>query len=114
MNARPPRRAWLILGLGFLAYVALVFQRSSLGVAEVEAQRRFGTSAAVLSLFSVFQLAVYAGFQIPVGALLDRVGSRPLIAIGGVIMGAGQLMLATVHTIGPRSRHARSSASATR
>ncbi len=100
MNARAPRRAWLILGLGFLAYVAAVFQRSSLGVAEVEAQRRFGTSAAVLSLFSVLQLAVYAGFQIPVGALLDRVGSRPLIAIGGAIMGAGQLMLATVHTIG--------------
>jgi MFS family permease len=100
MNARAPRRAWLILGLGFLAYVAAVFQRSSLGVAEVEAQRRFGTSAAVLSLFSVLQLAVYAGFQIPVGALLDRVGSRPLIATGGAIMGAGQLMLATVHTIG--------------
>ena len=97
---RAPRRAWLILGLGSLAYVAAVFQRSPLGVAEVEAQRRFGTTAAVLSLFSVVQLAVYAGFQIPVGALLDRIGSRPLIAIGGVIMGAGQLMLATVHTIG--------------
>ena len=97
---RAPRRAWLILGLGILAYVVAVFQRASLGVAEVEAQRRFGTTAAVLSIFSVVQIAAYAGFQIPVGALLDRVGSRPLIAAGALVMGAGQLMLATVHTIG--------------
>jgi MFS family permease len=97
---RAPRRAWLILGLGLLAYVVAVFQRTSLGVAEVEAQRRFGTTAAVLSIFSVVQIAAYAGFQIPVGALLDRVGSRPLIAAGALIMAAGQLLLATVHAIG--------------
>jgi MFS family permease len=96
---RAPRRAWLILGLGLLAYVVAVFQRASLGVAEVEAQRRFGTTAAVLSIFSVVQIAAYAGFQIPVGALLDRVGSRPLIAAGALVMAAGQLMLATVHAI---------------
>lgn len=100
MESRAPRRAWLILGLGILAYVVAVFQRASLGVAEVEAQRRFGTTAAVLSIFSVIQIGAYAGFQIPVGALLDRVGSRPLIAAGALIMGGGQLLLATVHTIG--------------
>jgi MFS family permease len=94
-----PRRAWLILGLGTVAYAAAVFQRASLGVAEVEAQRRFGTTAAVLSLFSVLQLAVYAGLQVPVGALLDRVGSRRMIATGATLMGAGQLALATAHTI---------------
>jgi MFS family permease len=99
VEPRAPRRAWLILGVACLAYVVAVFQRASLGVAEVEAQRRFGTTAAVLS-FSVVQIAAYAGFQIPVGALLDRVGSRPLIATGALIMAAGQLMLATVHTIG--------------
>jgi MFS family permease len=96
---RAPRRAWLILGLGTVAYAAAVFQRASLGVAEVEAQRRFGTTAAVLSLFSVLQLAVYAGLQVPVGALLDRVGSRRLIATGATLMGAGQLTLASAHTI---------------
>ncbi|HEX2701909.1 MAG TPA: MFS transporter [Solirubrobacteraceae bacterium] len=96
---RAPRKAWLIFALAIAAYAAAVFQRSSLGVGEVAAQHRFGTTAAVLSLFSVLQLAVYAGMQIPVGAILDRVGSRRLIATGATVMGAGQLLLATAHTI---------------
>jgi MFS family permease len=96
---RGSRRAWLILALGIVAYSAAVFQRSSLGVAAVEAQRRFGTTAAVLSLFSVLQLAVYAGLQVPVGTLLDRVGSRKLIATGAMVMGLGQLVLALAHTV---------------
>jgi MFS family permease len=95
-----PRRAWLIYGLAVLAYAVAVFQRASLGVAGVEAQRRFATTAAVLSLFSVLQLAVYASLQVPVGVLLDRIGSRRLIASGAVLMAGGQLMLATAHGVG--------------
>jgi MFS family permease len=77
-----------------------VFQRASLGVASVAAQRRFGTTAAVLSLFSVLQLAVYAGLQVPVGTMLDRVGSRRLVATGALLMGSGQLVLASAHAVG--------------
>ena len=61
VTRRPtPRRAWLIFALALLAYVMAVFQRASLGVAGVEAQQRFATTAAVVALFSVLQLAVYA------------------------------------------------------
>lgn len=95
------RRAWLVWGLGVTAYAIAVFQRASLGVAGVEAQRRFGATAAVLSLFSVLQLAVYAGLQVPVGVLLDRFGSRRLIATGALVMGGGQLVLAVSHAVGP-------------
>ena len=97
---RTPRRAWLIYALGLLAYAVAVFQRASLGVAGVEAQRRFATTAAVLALFAVLQLAVYAALQIPVGVLLDRIGSRRLIAAGAFLMGLGQLVLATAHAVG--------------
>jgi len=38
----------------------------------------------VLSVFSVLQLAVYAAMQVPVGALLDRLGSRRMIFGGAV------------------------------
>lgn len=103
MRVDPPhatRRAWLIFTLGVVAYAVAVFQRASLGVAGVEAQRRFGVTAAVLSLFAVLQLAVYAGLQIPVGVVLDRVGPRRMIAGGAVLMGAGQLVLATAHAVG--------------
>jgi MFS family permease len=97
---RTPRRAWLIYALGLAAYAVAVFQRASLGVAGVEAQRRFATTAAVLSLFAVLQLAVYAALQIPVGVLLDRIGPRRLIAGGAFLMGIGQLVLATAHAVG--------------
>jgi MFS family permease len=88
------RRAWAVWGLGVLAYTVAVFHRSSLGVAGLDAQERFGTSAAVLSLFGVLQLGVYASLQIPVGVLLDRVGPRRLLVAGGLLMAAGQLALA--------------------
>lgn len=98
--ARTPRRAWAILTVAVLAYAIAVFQRASLGVAGVEAERRFATTAAVLALFGVLQLAVYAALQVPVGIVLDRVGSRRLIAAGAVLMGGGQVVLATAHNVG--------------
>jgi len=83
-----------------LAYAVAVFHRASLGVAGVEAQRRFATTAAVLALFGVLQLGVYAALQVPVGVLLDRLGSRRLISTGAMLMGIGQLVLATAHNVG--------------
>ncbi|HZB48597.1 MAG TPA: MFS transporter [Mycobacteriales bacterium] len=88
------RRAWAVWGLGVLAYTVAVFHRSSLGVAGLDAQERFAASAAVLSLFGVLQLGVYAALQIPVGVLLDRAGPRRLLVAGGLLMAAGQLVLA--------------------
>jgi MFS family permease len=93
------QKAWYVWGIGCLAYVVAVFNRSSLGVTGVEAQHRFHASAGILALFSVVQLAVYAALQIPVGVLLDRVGSRRMLAAGGVVMALGQLALATSHSV---------------
>src|SRR3954453_15083206 len=97
MNAS--RRAWLMWTLGVLAYCIAVFNRASLGVAGPLAQQRFGATAAVLSLFLVLQLAVYAGLQVPLGVLLDRVGSRRMIVGGAVDMGVGQMVLASSHLV---------------
>ena len=94
-----PRKAWYVWGTGCAAYVVAVFNRSSLGVTGVQAQHRFHASAGVLSLFAVMQLAVYAALQIPVGVVLDRLGSRRMLVAGGLVMAAGQLALATTHSI---------------
>jgi MFS family permease len=75
-------------------YVIAVLQRTSLGVAGIEATDRFGASASVLATFAVVQLLVYAALQIPVGVLLDRFGSRRLLVVGALTMAAGQLALA--------------------
>ena len=44
------------------------------------------------------QLLTYAGMQIPVGVLVDRFGSRIMIASGALVMAAGQVVLALVDT----------------
>ncbi|MFC0506241.1 MFS transporter [Micromonospora costi] len=90
----PRRSAALVWGVALAAYVAAVFHRSSLGVTGVDATHRFGISASALATFSVAQLAVYAAMQVPVGVLLDRFGSRRLLAVGGALMVAGQLCFA--------------------
>jgi sugar phosphate permease len=94
------RRSWLIFGFATFAYVIAVLQRSSLGVAGVDATERFGISAAVLSTLAVVQLIVYAGLQIPVGLLIDRVGPRALIITGASLMVVGQATLALAPDIG--------------
>lgn len=82
------------------AYIVAVLQRTSLGVAGVDAAQRFDVSASVLSSLTVIQLIVYAALQIPVGVLLDRVGPQRLIATGAVLMMIGQVTLALAPSIG--------------
>src|SRR4051794_10814250 len=88
------RRAWVVWLVSLSVYLLAVFNRSSLGVAGLLAQDRFGISAAQLSFFVVLQLVVYAGLQIPIGILLDRYGSRALLLAGLVLMTVGQLAFA--------------------
>jgi sugar phosphate permease len=94
------RRAWLVVSIGVFAYIAAVMQRTSLGVAGIDATERFDVQAALLSTLAVVQLIVYAGLQIPVGVVLDRVGPRVLIAIGAALMVVGQVALALAPSIG--------------
>jgi MFS family permease len=90
----------MIWGIAVAAYAVAVFQRGSLGVAAIRAQHQLHASAAELSLFVVLQLAVYAALQVPVGAALDRLGSRRMLAIGAVVMAAGQACLALANGVG--------------
>ncbi|MEQ4567384.1 MFS transporter [Paenarthrobacter sp. CAP02] len=92
-------RAWLIWTIGVFAYLVAVAQRTSFGVAGLEATERFDASAAAISFFTVLQLLVYAGLQIPVGVLVDRFGSRAMVAGGAVLMGLGQLQLAFAESV---------------
>ena len=87
-----------MVGVGVFAYVAAVTQRTSLGVAGIDATERFEVQAALLSTLAVVQLIVYAGLQIPTGVLLDKFGPKILIASGAALMTVGQLTLALART----------------
>ncbi|GAA4286792.1 MFS transporter [Georgenia daeguensis] len=95
----PSRVAATVWGAGLAAYIVATTGRTSLGVAGLQAVERFDISASVLSLFVVVQLGVYAAAQVPVGIVLDRVGSRKVIFTGALILAAGQLMLGLVDTL---------------
>ena len=87
-------RAWIVWSVGLLAYIVAVLGRTTLGVSGLQAANRFGASPGVLSSFVVLQVVVYAAAQVPAGVLLDKLGSKTLIASGGALMAAGQLTLA--------------------
>ncbi|MGW2256720.1 MFS transporter [Streptomyces sp. NPDC001780] len=89
----PPggRRAAWIWGIGVAVYFVAVIFRTSLGVAGLDAADRFDVNASALSTFSILQLLVYAGMQIPVGLLVDRLGTKKVLTIGVVLFTVGQL-----------------------
>src|SRR4051812_39793410 len=87
---RPDRRAYSVWAVALGVYVLAVFHRSSLAVAGLAATERFDISASQLATFTMLQLLVYAGMQIPVGLLVDRFGPRAVLATGAVTLTLAQ------------------------
>ncbi|GAA5153777.1 MFS transporter [Microbacterium pseudoresistens] len=100
MTAASAWRIWTIWSVGVAAYVVSVANRTSLAAVGVDAAHVFHADASTLSLFAVLQLAVYGLVQIPVGILLDRFGSRPIMVAGMLLMTAGQLIMAFAPSVG--------------
>ncbi|MET8814441.1 MFS transporter [Streptomyces sp. NPDC004549] len=93
-------RAVAVWCIGVAVYFVAVIFRTSLGVAGLDAADRFHVGASELSTFSILQLLVYAGMQIPVGLLVDRLGTKKVLCIGAVLFTAGQLGFAFSPTYG--------------
>jgi MFS family permease len=87
-------RAWAVLAVGVFVYVLTVMQRTTLGVAGLDAAERFSVNPGALSAFVFIQITVYIAAQIPAGLLVDRWGSRVMLVISGLLLALGQLMLA--------------------
>ncbi|WKD57303.1 putative sulfoacetate transporter SauU [Corynebacterium capitovis DSM 44611] len=76
-----------------LVYIAAICGRTSFGVAGVDAIERFNVDASRIAVFTAVQVGVYALAQIPVGVLIDRLGSRFMIVAGSLVMAVGQVIL---------------------
>ncbi|MCL6297225.1 MFS transporter [Streptomyces kronopolitis] len=92
LPADPPggARAMAVWGIGVAVYFVAITYRTSLGVAGLDAAERFHINASALSTFSILQLLVYAGMQIPVGLLVDRLGAKKVLTMGVVLYTVGQ------------------------
>jgi MFS family permease len=86
---------WLV---ALAVYLLAVFHRSSLAVAGLAATDRFDISASQLATFTMLQLLVYAGMQIPVGLMVDRFGPRSVLLGGATIMTLAQAGFAFADT----------------
>lgn len=91
VEPRGGRRALVVWLTAVSVYFLAIFHRSSLGVAGIAATERFDITASQLSTFTVLQLLVYAGMQIPVGVMIDRYGPQRLLFSGAVLMTLAQL-----------------------
>ena len=94
------RRAWIVWGVALSAYLLAIFHRSSLAVAGLAAADRFDISAAQLATFTMLQLLVYAGMQIPVGLLVDRYGPRSVMLTGAIVLTLAQAGFALADSYG--------------
>ena len=69
-------------------------------MAGLAAADRFDISAAQLATFTMLQLLVYAGMQIPVGLLVDRFGPRSVILTGAIVLTLAQAGFALAESYG--------------
>ena len=85
---------WVIVAVGFLAHIASAFSISStLSVFLKPLSQDLGISRGVFSLIRSGEILVAAVAAPLVGSLLDRHGGKWLIAVGGLVSGAGFLLL---------------------
>ncbi len=99
-TAEPPTReskyfyGWTIVAVGFLAHIASAFSISStLSVFLKPLSQDLGVSRGVFSLVRTGEILIGAAAAPIVGSLIDRHGGRWLMGIGGLVSGAGLLLL---------------------
>lgn len=99
-SARGARLGLLVIwGVGVLAYIVSITNRTSLSALGIDAAQHFGIDPVTLSLFAVMQLAVYGALQIPVGLLLDRFGPRAVLTCGMLLLAVSQVVLALAPSV---------------
>src|SRR3954465_11950885 len=99
-GARRPGQAWVVWGFAAGLYFVAVFHRMVLGVAALEAERRYHVGPGALSAFTAIQLGVYLAMQVPVGLAAARVGPGRALAAGMGAIAAGEAIFALTGTFG--------------
>lgn len=93
-----PWIAWFLAATFFFLAFLL---RVSPSVMVTELMRDFAVGGAILGNLSAFYFYAYAGLQIPVGILMDRIGPRRLLSAAAALAALGCVVFATAHSVGP-------------
>ena len=92
LSPEQKRQRWLALGVVALAYVLSFFQRFAPAGIAMDLAASFQTSAASLGVLAATYFGVYTLMQVPTGVLVDTLGPRRILLLGGLIGGAGSLL----------------------
>lgn len=93
------RRRWIALGVVAVSYVLSFFQRfAPAGIAQ-DLASAFQTSAASLGVLAATYFYVYTVMQVPTGILVDTLGPRRILVLGGLVGGIGSLLFGFAPTL---------------
>ena len=74
-------------------FLIAFFHRAAPGVIAHDLMQTFGVTGAVLGLLSATYFYSYAGFMVPAGLFIDAFGVRSVLAVGGIVMGGGTVVM---------------------
>lgn len=102
MNTPLPRihKRWIIFATLALMYILVYFYRVSLAVVAGDISRDLHLTPAQLGSLSGVLFYVYAAAQLPLGPMIDRLGSRLVISGCGVLTTAGGILFSQADTLG--------------
>ena len=99
LNPEQTRRRWLALGVVALAYILSFFQRFAPAGIAPDLAAAFQTSAASLGVLAATYFYVYTVMQVPTGILVDTLGPRRILALGGLVGGIGSFLFGFAPTL---------------
>lgn len=95
----PRRTRWTIFSVLALMYVLVYFYRVSLAVVAGDITRELGLTPQQLGTLSGILFYVYGVAQIPLGPMIDRLGSRLVISGCGLLTAAGGILFSQAESL---------------
>jgi len=89
----------IVLGVVVAAYVLSFFQRFAPAGIAPDLAASFQTSAASLGVLAATYFYVYTIMQVPTGILVDTLGPRRILFLGGMVAGGGSLLFGMAHSL---------------
>lgn len=83
---------WVVLGAAFVVIMIGIGSMFSMGVFLVPLQEEFGWNRSQISLASLLNWLAFGLFSFVFGMLSDRIGTRRVVLLGGLLFGLGMLL----------------------
>jgi sugar phosphate permease len=99
VRTRMRRLRWTAFAFVAVSYMLAFFHRVAPAAIASDLQQTFHASAAALGGLAATYFYVYTVMQIPTGILVDTLGPRRIVTLGGIVAGAGSLLFAQAATL---------------